>query len=170
MTQKYPITVPKNSFDLVYTIPLFFTQNFFLTCFDFKISHLGWNNYPRLVLDPKRNFWLDLKHNIVLAFWETKTTYFCFKMLYSTHFCPKMTLWTQKGLYLDQNTVLKCFDTEILYYYSKGFCWFGLYNFLTLSSKKFPHMFWLQNLSFGSKWSPSACFGPKMKFLFGFEV
>ena len=35
------ITVPKDSFDLVYTIPLLFTQNIFLTCFDFKISHIG---------------------------------------------------------------------------------------------------------------------------------
>ena len=37
-------------------------------------------------------------------------------------------------------------------------------------SKKFPQIFWLQNLSFRSKWIPSACFGPKMKILFGFEV
>ena len=104
---------------MVYTIPLLFTQNFFLTCFNFKISHLGWNDYPRLVLDRKWNFCLDLKQNIVLAFWETESTYFCFKMLYSTHFCPKRTVWTQKGLCLDQNTVLKCFDTEITYYGSK---------------------------------------------------
>ena len=162
MTQKYTITVSKDSFDLVFTIPLIFTQNFFLTCFDFKISHLGWNHYPRLVLDPKWNFWLDLKYNIVLAFWETKSTYFCFKMLYSTHFCLKRIVWTQKGLY--QNTVLKCFDTEILYYGSKGFCWLGLYNSVTLYSKVFRHLFWLQNLSFRSKWIPSTCFGPKMKF------
>ena len=155
---------------MVYTILLLFTQNIFLTCFDFKISHLGWNDYPPLVLDPKWNFLLDLKHNIVFAFWETKTTYFCFKMLYSTHFCPKRTVWTQKRLYLDQNTVLKCFDTEILYYGSNWFCWLGLYNFLTLYSKNFPHIFWLQNLSFGSKWLPTACLGPKMKFFFGFEA
>ena len=51
LTQKYRITVPKVSVDLVYTIPLLFTKNFFLTCFDFKISHLGPNDYPRLVLD-----------------------------------------------------------------------------------------------------------------------
>ena len=51
LTQKYRITVPKVSVDLVDTIPLPFTQNFFLTCFDLKISHLGPNDYPRLVLD-----------------------------------------------------------------------------------------------------------------------
>ena len=98
LTQKYRITVPKVSVDLVYTIPLLFTQKFFLTCFDFKISHLGPNDYPRLVLDLKRNFGLELKHNIVLALWETKSTYFCSKMLYNTYFCPKRTVWTQKGL------------------------------------------------------------------------
>jgi hypothetical protein len=102
LTQKYRITVPKVSVDFVYTIPLLFTQNFFLTCFDFKISHLGSNDYPRFVLDPKWNFGLDLKHNIVLAFWETKSTYFGSKMLYSTNFCPKRTVWRQKGLYLDR--------------------------------------------------------------------
>ena len=31
---------------------------------------------------------------------------------------------------------------------------------LLFTRKLFPHMFWLQNLSFGSKWLPSACFGP----------
>ena len=31
----------------------FLLKNFFLTCFNFKISHLGPNDYPRLVLDPK---------------------------------------------------------------------------------------------------------------------
>ena len=36
--------------------------------------------------------------------------------------------------------------------------------------KTFSHMFWLQNISFGFKWLPTACFGPKMKFWFGFEV
>ena len=39
LTQKYCIIVPKVSIGLVYTIPLLFTQNFFLRCFDFKISH-----------------------------------------------------------------------------------------------------------------------------------
>ena len=170
MTQKYPITVPKDSFDLVHTIPLLFTQNIFLTCFDFKISHLGWNDYPRLVSDPKWNFCMDLKHNIVLAFWKTKSTYICSKMLYCTHFGPKRIVSTQRGLYLDQNIVLKCFDTEIFYYGSKGFFWLGLYHSFTLYSKHFPHMFWLQNLSYWLKWLPSACFGPKIKFLYGFEV
>ena len=164
MTQKYPITIPKDSFDLVYTIPLIFTKNFFLTCFHFKISHLGWNDYPRLVLDQKWNFCLDLKHNIVLAFWESKSTFICSKMLYCTHFGPKRTVSTQRGLYLDQNIVLKCFDIEISYYSSKGFFRLCLYHSFTLSSKLFPHMFWLQNLSFQSKWIPSASFGPKMKF------
>jgi hypothetical protein len=28
-------------------------ENILLTCFDMKISHLGSNDYPRLVLDPK---------------------------------------------------------------------------------------------------------------------
>ena len=98
LVQKYRITVPKVSVDLVETIPLLFTQNFFLTCFDLKISHLFSNDYPRLVLNPKWNFGLDLKHNFVLAIWETKSTYFCSKMLYSTHFFPKRTVWTQKGL------------------------------------------------------------------------
>ena len=63
-----------------------------LTCFDTKISHLGSNDYPQLILDPKWNFGLDLNHNIVLAFWETKSTYFCSKMLYFTHFGPKRTV------------------------------------------------------------------------------
>ena len=120
------------SVDLVYIISLLFTENFFLTCFDFKISHLGSNDYPRLVLDQKWNFSLDLKHNIVLAFWETKSTYFCSKMLYCPHFGPKKIIWTQKGLYLDQNIVLKCFDTEISYYGSKGFFWLGLYHSFNL--------------------------------------
>ena len=111
LTQKYRIMVPKVSVDLVYIIALLFTENFFLTCFDFKISHLGSNDYPRLLLNPKWNFGLDLKYNIVLAFWVTKKTYFCSKMLYSTNFGLKRTVWTQRGLYLDQNTVLKCFDT-----------------------------------------------------------
>ena len=53
LTQKYCITVPKDSVDLVYTIPLLITQNFFLTSFDIKISHLDQNDYPRFVLDPK---------------------------------------------------------------------------------------------------------------------
>ena len=170
MTQKYRITVPKDFVDFVYTIPLLFTQKFFLTCFDFKISHLGPNDYPRLVLDSKWNFSLDLKYNIVLAFWETKSIYFCSKMLCWPHFCPKKTVWTMKGLYLDQNIVLKCFDIEISYYGSKGFSWPGLYHYFTLYSKLFHHMFWLQNLSFGFKWLPSACFGTKMKFWFGFKA
>ena len=109
-----------------------------------------------------------VQYNIVLAFWETKSTYFCFKMLYSTHFCLKRIVWTQKGLY--QNTVLKCFDTEILYYGSKGFCWLGLYHSFTYYSKVFPHIFLLQNLSFGFKRFPSACLRTKMKFWFGFAV
>ena len=88
----------KVSLDLVYTITLLYTQNFFLTSFDFKISHLGPNDYPRLVCHPKWNFSLDLKHNIVLAFWKTKISYFFSKMLYCPHFYPKKTVWTQKGL------------------------------------------------------------------------
>ena len=162
--------VSKVSVDFVYTIPLLFTRKLFLTCFDFKISHLGPNDYPRLVLDPKWYFGLNLKYNIVLTFWETKSTYFCCKMLYCTHFGPKRTVSTQRGLYLDQNIVLKCFDTEIYYYGFKGFFWFGFYHSFNLYLKLFPHMFWLQNLSFGLKSLPSACFGPKMKFLIGFEV
>ena len=142
MTHKYRITVPKDSVDLVYTIPLLVTQNFFLTFFYFKISHLGSKDFPRLVLDPKWNFGLDLKYNIVLAFWVTKSIYFCSKMLYCTHFCPKRTVWTQKGLYLDQNIVRKCFDTKISYYDSQGFFWLGLYHSFTFYSKLFPHMFW----------------------------
>ena len=106
LTQKYCIMVPKVFVDFVYTIPLLFIQYFFLTCFDFKISHLGSNDYPRLVLDLKWNFGLDVKHNIVLAFWESKSTYFSSKMIYSTHFCPKRTVWTPKGLKLDPKTVL----------------------------------------------------------------
>ena len=51
LTQKYRITVPKVFVDLVDTTPLLFTQNIFLTCFDLKMSHLGPNDYPRLVLD-----------------------------------------------------------------------------------------------------------------------
>ena len=94
LTQKFRIMVPKVSMDLVYIIALLCTENFFLTCFDFKISHLGSNDYPRLVLEPKWNFGLDLKHNIVLGFWETIRTYFCSKMLYSTNFSPKRTVWT----------------------------------------------------------------------------
>jgi hypothetical protein len=154
--------VAKDSFDLVYIIHLLFTENFFFTCFDFKMSHLGSNDYPRLVLDPKWYFGLDLKYNIVLAFWETKSTYFSCKMLYCTHFGPKRTVWTHKWLYFDQNIVLKYFDTEIRYYNSKGFCSLGWYLSFTLYTKLFSHMFWLQNLSFGCKWLPSACFGPKM--------
>ena len=95
---------------LTYTIPLLFIQNIFLTCFDFKISHLGPNDYPRLVLDPKWNFSLDLKHNIVVAFWETKCTYFCSKMLYGPNFAIKSLyghwkdcIWT-KTLYLNVST------------------------------------------------------------------
>ena len=105
----------------------------------------------------KEIFSLDLKHKIFLAFWKTKSTYFCSKMLYCTHLGPKRTLSTQKELYLDQNIVLKCFETKIFYYGFKGFFWLGLYHSFTLYSKPFPHMFWLQNLSFGSKWLPSAC-------------
>ena len=164
LAQKYRITVPKVSIDFVYTIPLLFTQNFFLTCFDFKISHLGSNDYPRLVLDPKWNFGLDLKHNIVLAFLETKSSYFCSKMIYNTHFCPKRTVWTQKGLLLNRNTVLKCFGIEILYYGSKDLCWHGLYNSFTFYSKLFPHMFWLQNLSFGPNDYPRLVLDPKWNF------
>ena len=118
-------------FNLVYIIPLLSTENFFLTCFDFKMSHLGLNDYPRLVLDPKWYFGLNLKYNIVLTFWETKSTYFCCKMLYCTHFGPKRTVWTHKWLYLDQNIVLKCFDTKIWYYGSKEFFWLGLYHSFT---------------------------------------
>ena len=49
LQQKYRITVPKISVDLVYTILLLITQNFFLTCFDVNISHLCSNPYPRFV-------------------------------------------------------------------------------------------------------------------------
>ena len=136
----------------------------YLTFFDFKISRLGPNDYPRLVLDLKWNFGLDLKHNIVLAFLEAKSTYFCFKMLYTTHFCPKRTVWTQKGLLLNRNTVLKCFGIEILYYGSKDLCWHGLYNSFTFYSKLFPHMFWLQNLSFGPNDYPRLVLDPKWNF------
>ena len=160
----------KNSVDLVYTIPLLITQNYFLTFLYFKISHLGSKDFPQLVWNPKWNFVLDLKYNNVLAFWDTKSTYFCFKMLYCTHFCPKRTVWKQKGLYLNQNIVLKYFDIEISYYGSKGFCWLGLYHSFAYYSKLFPHIFWLQNLSFGFKRFPSAFLGPKMKFWFGFEA
>ena len=150
MTQKYRITVPKDFVDFVYTIPLLFIQNYFLTCFDLKISHLGSNDYSRLILDPKWNFGLDLKHNVVLAFWETKSTYFCSKMLYCPHFGPKKIIWTQKGLYLDQNIVLKCFDTEILYYGSKGFWGLCLYDSSTLSLNFFLTCFDIKISHFGS--------------------
>jgi hypothetical protein len=170
LTQKYRITVPKVSVDFVFPIPSLFTQNFSRTCFDFKISHLGSNDYPRLVLDPKWNFSFDLKHNIVLVFWESKSNNICLKMLYCTHFGPKRTVSTHKGLYSDQNVVLKCFDIEISYYGSKEFYWLGLYHSFTYYSKLFPHIFWLQNLSFGFKRFPSACLGPKMEFWFGFEI
>ena len=117
LVQKYRITVPKVSIDMVYTIPLLFTK-------------------------------------------KTKSTYFFSKRIVST----------QKELYLDQNIVLKCFETKIFYYGFKGFFWLGLYYSFTLYSKPFPHMFWLQNLSFGSKWLPSACSGLKMKFWLRFEA
>ena len=88
-TQKYRITVPKVSLDLVYTITLLFTQNFCLTRFDFKISYLGSNPYPRLVLVPKWNFCFDLKHKIVLVFWETKRPIFVRKCYTTLNFAPK---------------------------------------------------------------------------------
>ena len=77
------------------------SQNFFLTCFDIKISHLGSNPYPQLVLLPKWNLGLDLKYKIVVVIWETKRTYFCSKMLYNTHFCPKRTVWTHKRIVVE---------------------------------------------------------------------
>jgi hypothetical protein len=50
---------------------LFENKYILLTWFDMKIYHFGSNDYPQLVLDPICNFGLNLKHNIVLAFWET---------------------------------------------------------------------------------------------------
>ena len=91
-TQKYRITVPKVSLDLVYTITLLFTQNFFLTCFDFKISHLGSNDYPRLVLDPKWNFGLHLKHNNSKQFGKPKVPIFVPR-------CYTTLIFAQKGSY-----------------------------------------------------------------------
>ena len=65
-------------FLLTWFIPLLYSLlNFFRKCFDFKISHLGSNDYTPLFMDPKWNFCLDWKHNIVLAFWESKSSYFC---------------------------------------------------------------------------------------------
>ena len=114
-----------------------------------------------------------------LNIFETKASFhmspFGFQWFLSTSFYYhsfSRQLLDQKGtlgLYLDQNIVLKCFDTEIFYYGSKGFFWLGLYHSFTLYSKHFPHMFWLQNLSFEFK-CPLACFGPKMKFWLGFET
>ena len=98
LTQKYCITVPKVSVDLVHTIALLFTQCFFLRCFDFKISYLDPNDYPWLVLEPKWNFGLYLNLNNFLTFWKTKSTYFCSKIIYDPHFCPKRTVGTKKGL------------------------------------------------------------------------
>ena len=53
------------------------------------MSHLGSNDYPWFVLDPKLYFGLDLKNNIVLAFWETKNTYFVPKCYTALILAPK---------------------------------------------------------------------------------
>ena len=84
LIQKYRIMLPKAFVDLVYTNPLLFTQNFFLTSFDFKISHLGPNNYPRLVWDPKWNFGLYSLH-----FGKPKVSIFVPKCYTTLIFTPK---------------------------------------------------------------------------------
>ena len=61
LIQKYCITVPNDSVDMVYTISLLFIQKNFLTCFAFKICHLGPNDHLRLGLDPKWIFFFGFE-------------------------------------------------------------------------------------------------------------
>ena len=122
---------------------------------------MGPNGYPRLVLEPKWNFGLDLNHNNVLTFSKTKSTCFSSKMIYNPHFCPKRTVWTLKGLLLDPNTVLKCFDTEILYYGSKGFWGLCLFDSFTLSQNFFLTCFDIKISHLGSNPNPQLVLLPK---------
>ena len=102
MTQKYRITVPKVSVDLVDTIPLLFSENIFLTCFDLKIFHLGPNDYPRLVLDQNEIFVWIWSITLSLHFGKPKVPIFVSKCYTALIFAPKRpyghkkdACWTQ---------------------------------------------------------------------------
>ena len=99
-----------------------------------------------------------------LHFGKPKFPIFFPKCYTALIFTPKRPYGHRKDCSWTQTQCIKCFDTKISYYDFKGFCWLRLYDSFTFYSKLFPHMFCLQNLSFGSKWLPSACLPPKMKF------
>ena len=86
--------------------------------------------------------------------------------------------WTQNEFFVDLVFTIN------LSFGSRGYCWLvfchqftqwvvfsfkKIYKILFKKKKNPSHMFWHENLSFWFKWLPSACFGPKMKFWFGFE-
>ena len=143
--------------------------NFFLTCFDIKISHLGSNPYPRLVLLPKWNLGLDLKHKIVLLIWEPNVPIFVPKCYAALIFALKGPYGHRKDCSWTQTQCFNVFKQKYRITVPKVSVDL-VYTILLLITQNFFLMFWLQNPSFGSKWLTSACFGHKMKFWFGFET
>ena len=86
---------------LIYSLLVILFKRIIQIIFETKLRpHMFWHQNLSFVFkwllltcfEPKIKFWVGLEENIVLAFWDTKSTYFCSKMLDSTHFGAQSTI------------------------------------------------------------------------------
>ena len=130
---KSPVWVPKVTVGLFWTQKrtlAFYLNQSFLKCIHSKIPCLCSRGYSQLSDVPKALSRISLIQNVVF----TTIAPFGFHWFLSTsiyyHSFSRPFLeqnWTLR-LYLDQNIVLKCFDTETSHYGSKDYCWLWFYH------------------------------------------
>ena len=130
---KSPVWVPKVTVGLFWTQKrtfAFYLNLSFVKCIHSKISCLCSKGYSQLSCVPKGLSRISLIHNVVF----TKFAPFGFQWFLSTSFYyhsfsgPLLELNETLRLYLNQNIVLKYFDTDTSDYDSKGYCWLGFYH------------------------------------------
>ena len=127
---KSPVWVPKVTVGLFWTQKrtfAFYLNLSFVKCIHSKISCLCSKGYSQISYVPNGHSRISLIQNVVF----TKIAPFGFQGFLSTCFYYH-SFWGQffdlngtLRLYLTQNIVLKCFDTETSNYDSKGYCWLG---------------------------------------------
>ena len=104
-------------------------MNFLLTWF-LPLTLFESKGYSQLSCVPKRLSQISLKENVVFTtialFWFRR--FLSTSIYYHTFSGPFLELNWTLTLYLDQNIVLKCFDTNTSNYDSKGYCSLGFYH------------------------------------------
>ena len=132
-SSKSPVWVPKVTVGLFWTQKwtfAFYLNQSFLKCIHSKISCLCSKGYSQISYVPNGHSRISLIQNVVF----TTIAPFGFQRFflsfinYHSFSRPFLELNGTLRLYLNQNKVLKCFDTDTSHYSSKGYCWLGFYH------------------------------------------